>query len=68
LKIQNVYTKYHVIKILNHKEFDKVNINVLIEKWMPCDALWVPRRKKGNIVLKQGEIKIILQKNMGKLC
>jgi hypothetical protein len=50
LKIQNVYTTYHVIKLLNHKEFDKVNINALIEKWMPCDALWVSRRKKGNIV------------------
>jgi hypothetical protein len=35
---------------------------------MPCVALWVLGRKKGNIVLEQGEIKIILQKNMGKLC
>jgi hypothetical protein len=50
LKIENVYITYHVIKLLDRREFDKVNINALIEKWMPCDALWVSRRKKGNIV------------------
>jgi hypothetical protein len=49
LRIENVYTTYHVIKLLDCKEFDKVNINALIEKWMSCDALWVPRRKKGEM-------------------
>jgi hypothetical protein len=47
LKIENVYTTYDVIKLLDRREFDKVNINSLIEKWMPCDALWVPGRKEG---------------------
>jgi hypothetical protein len=27
--------------IVDHKEFNKANVNVLIEKWMMCDALWV---------------------------
>jgi len=39
LRIENVYTTYHVIKLLDHREFDKVNINVLIEKQMSGDAL-----------------------------
>jgi hypothetical protein len=46
LKIENVYTTYHVIKLLDCREFDKVNIDALIEKWMSCDALWVLRRKE----------------------
>jgi hypothetical protein len=47
LIIENVYTKYHLIKLLDCREFDKVNINTLIEKWMLCDTLWVSRRKQG---------------------
>jgi hypothetical protein len=47
LRIENVSTTYHVIKLLDHKEFNKVNINALIGKWMPHDALWVLGRKKG---------------------
>jgi len=42
LRIENVYTTYHVIKLLDCREFDKI-----IEKWMSCDALWVPRKNKG---------------------
>jgi hypothetical protein len=60
LQIENVYTTHHVIQLLDHREFNKVNINVLIEKWMPCDALWIPRRKKRNFVYKQEEMKNIL--------
>ncbi len=52
MRIKNVYTTYHVIKLLDRREFDKVNINVLIEKWMSCDALWAPRRKKGEYCLR----------------
>jgi hypothetical protein len=52
LKIDNVFTTYHVIKLLDCREFDKVNINALIEKWMSCDALWVPRRKEGEHCLR----------------
>jgi hypothetical protein len=25
------------------REFTKPNINVLVEKWIPCDLLWTPR-------------------------
>jgi hypothetical protein len=39
LQIENVYTTHHVIKLLDRREFNKVNINALIEKWMPYDAL-----------------------------
>jgi len=52
LKIENVYTTYHVIKLLDHREFDKVNINALIEKWMSCNALWILGKKKGEYCLK----------------
>jgi hypothetical protein len=38
LKIENVHTTYHVIKLLDRRKFDKININALIEKWMSCDA------------------------------
>jgi len=44
------YTIHDVIKLIDHGEFNKVNINALIEKWMPCDALWVPRKKQGEFV------------------
>jgi hypothetical protein len=30
LQIENVYTTHHVIKLLDCREFNKVNINVLI--------------------------------------
>ncbi len=56
LRIENVYTTYHVIKLLDCKEFNKVNINTLIEKWMSCDALWVLGRKKGEFCLRTKEI------------
>jgi hypothetical protein len=52
LKIENVYITNHVIKLQDCREFHKVNINSLIEKWMSCDALWVPRRKKGEYCLR----------------
>jgi len=52
MRIKNVYTIYHVIKLLDCKDFDKVNINAMIEKWMLCDALWVLGRKKKGIVFK----------------
>jgi len=51
-RIKNVYTTHHVIKLLDHREFGKVNINALIEKWMPCDTLWILGRKKGEFYLR----------------
>jgi hypothetical protein len=32
-----------------------MNINILIGKWMPCDALWVLGKKKGEFYLKRKE-------------
>jgi hypothetical protein len=29
-----------------------MNINTLTRKWMPCDALWVLGRKKGEFCLR----------------
>jgi hypothetical protein len=52
LRIENVYTTYHVIKLLDRRKFNKINIKTLIEKWMPCDALWVPSKKKGECFLR----------------
>jgi hypothetical protein len=50
LKNENVYTTYHVIKLLDRKEFDKVNINVLIEKWMHVMHYGYLEKIKENIV------------------
>jgi hypothetical protein len=52
LKIEIVYTTYHDIKLLDCKEFEKVNINAMIEKWMSCDTLWVFGRKEKVYYLK----------------
>ncbi len=40
LKLEDVYTTYHVIQLLDPREFDKVDINALVEKWMLC-GLWI---------------------------
>jgi hypothetical protein len=66
LRIENVYTTYHVIKLLDHREFDIVSINVLIEKWMSCDALWVLGRKKGEYCLRRRGNEIYSSKEDGK--
>jgi hypothetical protein len=67
LKIENVYTTYHVIKLLDRREFDKVNINVLIEKWMLCDALWVLGRNEGEYCLKTRGNKTYYSKKYGQI-
>jgi hypothetical protein len=38
LIIENVYTTYNVIKLLDCREFDKINTNAFNEKWMSCGA------------------------------
>jgi hypothetical protein len=68
LRIENIYTTYHVIKLLDRREFEKININALIEKWMSCDALWVPRKKKGEYCLRTKENENYSSKKYGKLC
>jgi hypothetical protein len=61
--LKNVYTTHHVIKLLDCREFNKVNIKVLIEKWMPCDALLIHGRKKGEFCLRtRGNEKYSLEK------
>jgi hypothetical protein len=67
LKIENVYTTYHVIKLLDRREFDKVNINALIEKWMLCDALWLPRKKEGEYCLRTRGNKKYYSEEYGKI-
>jgi hypothetical protein len=32
LRIEKVYKTQHVIKLIDHREFNKININALIEK------------------------------------
>jgi hypothetical protein len=45
------YTTHHVIKLIDCRKFNNININVLIEKWM-CDVLLVPGRKKGELCIR----------------
>jgi hypothetical protein len=51
LRLEKVYIIHHDIKTMDIREFNKININTLIKKWMLCDALWVPRRKKGELCM-----------------
>jgi hypothetical protein len=51
LQIGKVYTTRYVIKLIDHRKFNKVN-NALIEKWMLCDALWILGRKKGEFCIR----------------
>jgi hypothetical protein len=55
ISIKKVAT-YHIIKFHDRREFTKSNINILVERWIPCDLLWTSRylgfeytmRLKGN--------------------
>jgi len=38
--ILKVIATYHIIKFHDRREFTKPNINVLVDKWIPCDLLW----------------------------
>ncbi len=40
IPIKKVATTYHIIKFHDRQKFTKPNINVLVEKWIPCDLLW----------------------------
>jgi hypothetical protein len=70
IPIKKVATTYHIIKFHDKKEFTKPNINVLVEKWIPCDLLWTPKflgfeytmRLRGNEEYFQ---KKLSQKNFG---
>lgn len=34
---------HHKIILIDRQNFCKPNINVLIEKWIPCELLWAPK-------------------------
>jgi hypothetical protein len=51
-----VYITHHVIKLTSHTNLNI--INVLIEKWMLCDELWVLGKEKGEFCMRtKGNIK-----------
>jgi hypothetical protein len=43
IPIKKVAATYHIIKLHDKREFTKLNINALVEKWIPCDLSWTPR-------------------------
>jgi hypothetical protein len=43
IPIKKVVATYHIIKFHDRREFTKPNINVLVEKWIPCNLLLTPR-------------------------
>jgi hypothetical protein len=43
ISIRKVATTYHIIKFHDKRKFTKPNINVLVDKWIPCDLLWTPK-------------------------
>jgi hypothetical protein len=43
IPINKVVATYHIIKFHDIREFTKPNINVLVEKWIPCNLLWTFR-------------------------
>jgi hypothetical protein len=40
IPLKKVAATYHITKFHDGRKFTKPNINVLIEKWIPCDLLW----------------------------
>jgi hypothetical protein len=38
---KQIITTHHQIIVQDSKEFNKLNINALVEKWMLCDMLWI---------------------------
>jgi hypothetical protein len=45
-------TTYHNISFFDRRKFTKPNINVLIEKRMPCDLLRAPKRPNSKYVTR----------------
>jgi len=70
IPIKKVAATDHIIKFHDKREFTKPNINVLVEKWIPCDLLRTPKflgfecimRLRGNEEYFQ---KKLSQKNFG---
>jgi hypothetical protein len=54
---------YHIIKFHDRREFIKPNINVLVEKWIPCGFLWTFRFLGFDYIMKlKGNEKYCLEK------
>jgi len=51
ISIKKVAT-YHIIKCHDKREFIKPNIDVLVEKWIPCDLLWTFRFSGSKYTMK----------------
>jgi hypothetical protein len=56
-----------IIKLIDCREFNKTNINTLIEKWMLCDALWVHGRKKGEFCIQTRQSEKYYLEKYGKI-
>jgi hypothetical protein len=52
IPIKKIITTHHNTIIFDQNKFIRPNINVLIEKWMPCDLLWVLICLNSKYVLK----------------
>ncbi len=52
IPILKVVATYHIIKFHDKREYTKPNINVLVEKWIPCDLVWTPRFLKSKCTMR----------------
>jgi hypothetical protein len=43
IPIKKIIATYQNISFFDRRNFTRLNIDVLIEKWMPCDLLWALR-------------------------
>jgi hypothetical protein len=42
-EIDKIVATHYIVVFHDRHEYIKSNINVLVEKWMPCDMFWTPR-------------------------
>jgi len=52
LPLEQIVATHHQIIVQDSKEFNKLNINALVEKWMLCDMLWIQPCLYENYVMK----------------
>jgi hypothetical protein len=52
IPILKVVAKYHIIKFHDRREITKPNINVMVEKWIPCDFSWTLSFLKSEYVIR----------------
>jgi hypothetical protein len=66
IPIKKVVATYHVIKFHDKREFTKPNINVLVEKWIPCNLSWTPRFLRSKYAMRLKGMKSIIQKKLNQ--